>query len=589
MTDILDRVSDIAFAPLTNTPLTSVDTTFEIADLPDDINNFADPGSIGYYAWVWNRTDYPHVGDAFRAGQAERVRVTARDVGLQTLTVTRDPTSPIDLNAAGVTYWLVAPMNANTIEQIDDRIFDLVGGVLTTSKNIDVPSGEFDNIDILAATPGVGLLNFYEDTASGGSAVTLMAPSSLAGDVPITLLDALPGGVEYLTIDASGIMGTSPATTALSLDDAYDFGGSGAGRVITADSGPVEIQGADGLQISTTQPLINFETSGAVYNWRMIASSVDTLLLQRGDQDADVSDDTFVNGLCLDGTNRRAGVNTGSPQDTLHVLAIGSASSRLRLQTSSSGDSSILLQNVATPTWEIGYDQSEGALVIGRLSFSNKALSILDTSARVGIGPDAPGTTRLLVTSVGDEVGVTIDTSGQAAEPALDFISDTAAASLHDHGDIRLSQRDINAINPDAGEFWYNHGTTRRFEFIAGNVRGVVAGCIAANSRSQRTISAGVLNPVGAVGNLVVESETGSSDTLDTITAEDLSNGAYFDGDVVILQALTGHTITVSHGTGNIHLNGGANKSLTNKNRLMLHYDTVDNLWYQLSGLMTLT
>jgi hypothetical protein len=36
------------------------------------------------------------------------------------------------------------------------------------------------------------------------------------------------------------------------LDGAYDNGGAGAGRVITADSGAVEIQGSDGLTVTGT-------------------------------------------------------------------------------------------------------------------------------------------------------------------------------------------------------------------------------------------------------------------------------------------------------------------------------------------------
>ena len=34
------------------------------------------------------------------------------------------------------------------------------------------------------------------------------------------------------------------------LDEAYDQGGAGSGRIITADAGPVEIQGDDGLKVS---------------------------------------------------------------------------------------------------------------------------------------------------------------------------------------------------------------------------------------------------------------------------------------------------------------------------------------------------
>ena len=122
MTDILDRVADVAMAPLTNTPLTSAAVTFEFTDQGGDISRFADPGSLGYDAYVWLRaptgTGFPHVVDADRAGVAERVRVTARDLGAQTLTVTRGA-GPIELDVVGGEYWLVAGMTAQIVEDID--------------------------------------------------------------------------------------------------------------------------------------------------------------------------------------------------------------------------------------------------------------------------------------------------------------------------------------------------------------------------------------------------------------------------------------------------------------------------------------
>ena len=36
------------------------------------------------------------------------------------------------------------------------------------------------------------------------------------------------------------------------LDEAYDEGGPGAGRTIVADAGPVNIEGWDGLRVSST-------------------------------------------------------------------------------------------------------------------------------------------------------------------------------------------------------------------------------------------------------------------------------------------------------------------------------------------------
>ncbi len=52
-----------------------------------------------------------------------------------------------------------------------------------------------------------------------------------------------------LTITSSGDGGGTTTTGANTLDAAYDEGGPGAGRVITADAGPVRIEGADGLVV----------------------------------------------------------------------------------------------------------------------------------------------------------------------------------------------------------------------------------------------------------------------------------------------------------------------------------------------------
>ncbi len=235
MTDILDKVADLSIAPLTNTPLDATATTFEIADLAGDITRFADPLALGYYAWVWNRTDFPNVGDADRNGQAERVRVTARNVGPQTLTVVRDAGSPIPLNAAGKTYWLVASMNAQIVEDIDDRLFDLVAGEFTTGKVVNAPQ-----LDLTAVSPGVSPLRFFEDTANGTEDVTLQAPAALAASIVVTLPSVLPGGLEFVTLDAAGLLATA-ASVSNTLDAAYDSGGAGAGRSITADNGAVEI------------------------------------------------------------------------------------------------------------------------------------------------------------------------------------------------------------------------------------------------------------------------------------------------------------------------------------------------------------
>lgn len=585
MTTILDPALDLSLAPLTNTPLTSSATTFELADLAGDIANFPDPGVLGYYAWVWARQpSFPNVGDANRAGFAERVRVTARDLGLQTLTVTRG-VSPIDLNVAGTTYWLVAPMNAAYIDDLDDRIFDFVGGNLVTTKDVQLATLFAEQVDLAVTTPGVGLLRFLEDTANGTSAVTLQSPAALAGDVAMTLPSVLPAGLEFMQLDAAGLITTTPSSSTVTLDDAYDQGGAGAGRVIVADTGPVEAT-TDGFQSTGLPAVYLYETTDASFNFRTAATAND-LLFQRGDQDTDVSDDTFETIFAIDGVTRRVGTNTTNPQDLLHINAVAAGAARLRVQALDvTSDVSVLYNQSGSNIWEAGYDDSAAGFVIGRLTFANPAFFVADTTGRVGVGTVSLGVNRMEILTSGNEVGLKIDSSGNANDVTLDLVPDIV--SLHQHGDLRMGQRAANPINPINGEIWYNHGK-RRFEFMTGIFSGLT-GAITTDNRAQRKITTGgVLNAGSAAqGNLFVEAFSGSTDDLDTITAEDNTNGPYYDGDIVVIQAFTSHTITVTQ-SGNIRLNSGATKVLVSKNRLMLHYDSADNLWYQISTMQVLS
>jgi len=587
MTTLLDPALDLSLAPLTNTPLASTDVTFEIADQAGDITNFPDPGVLGYYAWVWAREpSFPNVGDAARAGFAERVRVTARDLGLMTLTVTRDGVSPIDLNVSGVTYWLVAPMNAKYVDDIDDRLFDFVGGNLVTAKTVEIDLLLADQIDMGVATPGVGLLRFLEDTANGVSAVTLQSPAALAGDVAITLLDALPGGTEFLQISSGGLLSTTP-TVGVTLDQAYDFGGAGAGRVITADTGEVVIVG-DGLLLRPTSQ-IRWETDVASFNYRSIALS-DRWEVQFGQQDADASNDTFNTCFVLDRSsgNNRIGLNTNTPSDLLHLIDDGSNPARIRLQTNVAAvDISIMFLEQTTSRWEIGYDDSAGGFVVGRLTFANPATFVEDTTGRFGVGTAAPGTTRMEIVTSGDEVGLIVDASGQLSLPTMSLLSETT--SLSQFGELRFTQRlaTTGPVNSIAGEMWYIVDEDRFFFNCGAGERAQVTGAVnfAGLGSNQRQIdTGGTVDPVGSIGSIILQSFSGVADDLDDILAEP----PYEDGDTITLIALAAHTITIRHLIGNISLDGSANKVLVNNNRLLLQYNGNLNTWFQLTTMMVL-
>jgi len=90
--------------------------------------------------------------------------------------------------------------------------------------------------------------------AAGNVGIGNPTPSAkleVIGQVKIT--GGSPGIGKVLTSDASGLAtwNTLPVT-GTTLDNAYDFGGRGVGRFITADSGAVKIAGEDGLQVTGT-------------------------------------------------------------------------------------------------------------------------------------------------------------------------------------------------------------------------------------------------------------------------------------------------------------------------------------------------
>jgi len=105
-----------------------------------------------------------------------------------------------------------------------------------------------------------------------------------------------------------------------------------------------------------------------------------------------------------------------------------------------------------------------------------------------------------------------------------------------------------------------------------------IAGIAASGATSRAVESA----PAGAA-TVILAAESGTAADLDS-----LSGGAVglVAGDTVVLRADVGDTITVKHNTGNIHLDGSADKALVNGNQLMLIYDGTD--WRQLTPMMVL-
>lgn len=107
-----------------------------------------------------------------------------------------------------------------------------------------------------------GALELYEDIANGTDKVSIRAPVGLAASYTLTLPTALDAG-GYLQVGADGTVIVTAGSA--SLDTAYD-----AGRTITVDAGPVEMEAPAGsvgyvleiLQEAAAQPGLLLRKTG---------------------------------------------------------------------------------------------------------------------------------------------------------------------------------------------------------------------------------------------------------------------------------------------------------------------------------------
>ncbi|NDC42435.1 MAG: hypothetical protein EBZ77_12955, partial [Chitinophagia bacterium] len=114
-------------------------------------------------------------------------------------------------------------------------------------------SATADNALVLGSINGVNgataSVNVGIGTTAPASKLHVVGQTQVDGQIKIT--GGTPGNGKVLTSDATGLASwTSPAASGGSLDQAYDFGGNGAGRVITADAGAVRVEGTDGFLVT---------------------------------------------------------------------------------------------------------------------------------------------------------------------------------------------------------------------------------------------------------------------------------------------------------------------------------------------------
>jgi len=124
----------------------------------------------------------------------------------------------------------------------------------------------------------------------------------------------------------------------------------------------------------------------------------------------------------------------------------------------------------------------------------------------------------------------------------------------------------LGIINSD------NNGSTQRRRLVS--INGFFQ-----SSSTELTIASGSITPINMYHSVDTESDA-ASDDLDTITA---TGGADIEGCILILKsANSARDVVIKHGTGNIILNGAADRTLgTINDRIMLQYDGTN--WVELS------
>lgn len=138
-----------------------------------------------------------------------------------------------------------------------DRLFVIGNGTGSGAKSDAMVLLKNGNTGIGTSTPGAKL--------------------HVVGDVQI--VDGNQSNGKVLTSDANGVASwqTPSVGSSNTLDGAYDEGGKGAGRMITADSGAVHISGEDGLKITGAYgsgEAINESGAGTRFMFNPLTSSL---------------------------------------------------------------------------------------------------------------------------------------------------------------------------------------------------------------------------------------------------------------------------------------------------------------------------
>ncbi len=201
-----------------------------------------------------------------------------------------------------------------------------------------------------------------------------------------------------------GWIGIVTGTAGGTLDQAYDFGGVGLGKTITADSGAVLINGTDGLVSTGTSGSGAIAPAGAgtrmVWNPRKVAFRAGNI---SGTEWDDVNVGLFsvafgIGTRASGGTSTAFGRSTVASADESTAFGFGSVASAQRstafgILTTASGDSSTAFggSSLASGPFSTAFGGSSLASASFSTAFGRDAIASGDVSTAFGNSTDAIG------------------------------------------------------------------------------------------------------------------------------------------------------------------------------------------------------
>ena len=236
----------------------------------------------------------------------------------------------------------------------------------------------------------------------------------------------------------------------------------------------------------------------------------------------------------------------------------------------------------------IQYEQSNTLLAFRDNAGANRM--VIEKSGNVGIGgvSTPAGQVEILASSGAqlvlsqdegvDEAKFTVDADGNLSiEPSDDrVIFDADVVELDPLGAGTQSQITIRGDGSTSGSLTY-YGSTNRSLVVNGDNTLQLYGAIGFNSEAISSVAS---NTISIETGHVLFNGMSTNQSLHTINFD--SDAANY-GILLISNADSSETITITHSTGNIRLAGGADAVLSQYDTLILMYQAQTSNWIELS------